>query len=89
MARWVANEDIVYQIPRGRARGKGHFYQKSFRGPAEGRLGGGGRDKRVPPEFVLTSLVGGRDKRVPPERVFTSLVGGRDKRVPPEHRCAR
>ena len=40
VARWVANEDIVYQIPRGRARGKGQFSQKSFRGPAEGAAGG-------------------------------------------------
>ena len=69
-------------------KGAENFSQKSFRGfsgagDGSGR-GVGGRDKRVPPECVPTSLVGGRDKRVPPERVLTSIVGGRDKRVPPE-----
>ncbi len=66
-------------------KGVGELFSKKFSGACGGGYRGvGGRDKRVPPERVLTSIVGGRDKRVPPECVLTSLVGGRDKRVPPE-----
>ena len=66
-------------------KGAENFSQKKFSGACGGGgRGVGGRDKRVPPERVLTSLVGGRDKRVPPECVLTSIVGGRDKRGPPE-----
>ena len=69
-------------------KGVGELFSKKF-SEFSGACGGGGRgvggrDKRVPPERVLTSIVGGRDKRVPPECVLTSIVGGRDKRVPPE-----
>ena len=33
----VANEDIVYQKARGRARGKPKFFEKSFRRPSARR----------------------------------------------------
>ena len=50
VARWVANEDIVYQIPRGRARGKGHFSRKSCRRPVHGKDNASERS----PSWLLT-----------------------------------
>ena len=50
------------------------FLEKVFGACGGGGRGVGGRDKRGPPERVLTSIVGGRDKRGPPERVLTSAA---------------
>ena len=61
VARWVANEDIVYQIPRGRARGKGHFSRKSCRRPVRGKDNASERS----PSWLLTPRRRGSSFRLP------------------------
>ena len=82
VARWVANEDIVYQIPRGRARGKGHFSRKSFRGPAEGRLGGG-RTRQARPSRARSHEPSGRTRQARPSRVRSHEPSGRTRQARP------